>query len=433
MASFDMDKKFVRDAQNAKTRRKPMWVVLIGIALVAAFGITKAVAALGGFDWLLEKADPAFGDVVKPIGQSAVSQGIEVAAVAAESSGDMAIVYVTLEDTEQLGRVAEDTAIGFDLTQSVRSLSAEQIYFDTETGIAAYQIRLGSLGTFDGQPLSLQMNGLSYGKADLGDIRMEIDLAESVAQGEHIGQPYASNLQVPTENLTPGRLADIPGTKSAWVSAVGVNHGYLAVQFAQPANANRYLYANRLAAYLLDPGENIIEWNGPSGTTFKTDEQLTPIHTGQRGAYDFTEIYFAVDTEQLDGYTLCFKGSVRDVISGQWNLDVNFDGLQFQTHEIRADISVGNVQMEDVLLNINPFGMTLTGNGAADLNYCAPMAAATVLETTKGNIELAATNSFRTNPAGPFELVWHASASIDLDSVIAVSIGDNRVVLKGQP
>jgi hypothetical protein len=451
MASFNENenKIFVPDAQNAlapepekpdchtanaKKGRKPMRALIVGtalvVAIVAALGLTMAAAPPGGYNWLMKKANPPFADVVKPVGQSAVFQGIKATAVAAANSGDMAILYVTLEDTERLGRVAEDTEIGFDLTQSVQSISADQIYFDADTGIAAYQIRLGSPGTFDGQSLPLQVSGLSYGKVDLGEVRMEIDLAKAAAQGEHIGQPYPSNKQAPGEQLAPGHLADIPGTKSAWVSAIGVNHGYLAVQFAQPAIAGRYMDANSIVPYLLDSNGNTIDRNGPGGIHFKADSQLNPVHSSEQGAYNFMEAYFAVDTEQLDGYALCFKGSVRDVVSGQWNLDISFDGIQLQSREISADIKAGNAQLDDVLLRINPFGMTLTGNGAPSLNYGAPMAAAAVLETTEGNIELQGNNASRANPDGPFELVWYAPASIDLDNVIAVRIGDNTLALK---
>lgn len=459
MISFDKNEKFISDAldaldpelpipdlmsgirkkldsgtANAKTRRKPMRFLIVAAALVAVLGITAAAASLGGFDWLLKKANPPFGDVVKPIEQSTISQGVKVTAVAAESSGDMAILYVTLEDTQHLGRVTEDTGIDFASTQGVQRMSADQIYFDKETGIAAYQIRLGSPGTFDGQSLLLQMNGLLYGGTDLGEIRMNIDLAKAVAQGEHNGQPYSDPKQGPSEQLTPGHVADIPGTKSAWVSAIGVNHGYFAVQFAQPAGVDRSMNANRIQPYLLDAGGHII--SGQGATVFTTDAQLNPIHTAKQGAYDLTEAYFAVDTEKLDGYTLCFNGSVWNAISGEWNLNVNFDSLQHQAREVKADITVGKVQLKDVVIKINPFGMTMTGNYAPDVPnaapYAVPMSAKTVLETTKGDIELKGETFGRTSPTSPFEAIWYASSAIDLDSITAVRIGDNRIELKNK-
>jgi hypothetical protein len=418
-------KKLEDTTANGKRMGKPVRSVILIAAVVAVLGITAAAVSLGGFDWLLEKAAPPFGDVVEAVGQSAESQGIRITTVAAQHYSDMAVLYVTLEDTEGLGRVSEDTQLGFAMSLSVQNFYSDMIYFDSETGIAAYQFRLGSPDTFDGQSLSLQMNGLRYGGTDLGEIRMGIDLAKTVAQGEHNGQPYASSLQAPSEQLTPGHVADIPGTKSAWVSAIGVNHGYLAVQFAQPAGVDRFLGANSIRPYLLDADGNIIDWNGPGGVTFKTDAQLNPVHTAQRGAYDLMEIYFAVDTEKLDGYTLCFEGSTWNVVTGEWNLDVDLGSIQ-EVLEVTADITVGEVQMTNVVLTIHPLGMTLTGNGARDLDWYVPMGNA-ILETTEGDIELYSIGGSRPHPEGPYELIWHALSAIDMDSVIAVRIGDNRI------
>ena len=79
---------------------------------------------------------------------------------------------------------------------------------------------------------------------------------------------------------------------------------------------------------------------------------------------------------------------------------------------------------------MSPLGLTLTGNGAPDLDIGAPMRVLTVIETTKGDIELSCSGSSRPNPNGPYEVIWHASSAVDMDSVIAVRIGDNRILLR---
>lgn len=413
---------------ESKRIRKPLRFIGLIAAVVAAIGVTAAAISLGGFDWLREKANPPFGDVVKAVEQSTESQGIKVTAVAAQNYSDMAMLYVTLEDTEGLGRVTEDTQLSFASNSEVQSLSSEMIYFDKDTGIAAYQIRLGAPDTFDGKSLSMEMNGLCYGKTDLGEIRMDIDLAEAAEKGEHIGEPYSDSTQIPSEELTVGHVADIPKTKAAWVSAIGVEHGYLTVQFGQPAGPSRYMALYNIHPYLLDAdGNRVTAKNGATG--FSTNENLQRPEGGQQSIYDFMEYYFAVDTDSLEGYTLCFEGSAWNVVTGDWNLNVNFDSIQ-KGREATADITVGKIQMTDVRLWINPFGMTLTGNGASDLEYGAPMMVNTVLETAKGDIELSGVSASRSNPNGPYEVIWHASSTIDMDSVIAVRIGDNRIPLK---
>lgn len=413
---------------KSKRIRRPLRFIGVIAAVVAVIGITAAAISLGGFDWLREKADPPFGDVVKAIEQSVESQGIKVTAAAAQNYSDMAVLYLTLEDMEGLGRVAEDTQLSFAVNSNVQSFSSEMIYFDTDTGIAAYQIRLGAPETFDDQSLSLHMDGLRYGKTDLAEIRMDVDLVEAAAKGEHIGEPYADSTRAPSENLTPGHMADISGTKSAWISAIGVDHGYLAVQLGQPVGIDRTASLYNIHPYLLDAHGNRVETKN-FATGFSTNENLQRPEDGQQSVYDFTEYYFAVDTDTLEGYTLCFEGTAWNIVPGDWNLDVDFGSLP-EVREVKADIAVGEVHMTDVVLTISPLGMTLTGNGAPDLNYSAPMTVTTVLETTNGDVEISSLCGVRPDPNGPYELTWHASSTIDIDSVKAIRIGDNRIPLK---
>lgn len=422
------EKTLINVKAGSKRIRKPLRYIGLVAAVATVIGITAAAISLGGFDWLMEKTKLPFGDVVQAIEQGAESQGIKVTAVAAQNYSDMAVLYVTLEDMEDLGRVTEDTNLSFATNSNVQSISSEMIYFDTETGIAAYQIRLGAPNTFNGKSLSIKINGLRYGQTDLDEIRMDINLAQAVSKGEHIGQPYSDSTQAPSEELTPGHVADITGTKSAWVSAIGVNHGYLTVQFGQPAGIDRTLSLYNINPYLLDTNGNRVDAKD-FALSFSTNENMQQPEEGQQSVYDFNEYYFAVNTDALKGYTLCFEGTTWSVITGDWNLDVDFDSLP-EVRKVTADITVSKVQMMDTVLTISPLGMTLTGNGASDLDYSAPLEVSTVLETKKGDIELSSMSGSRPNSDGPYELIWHASSTIDMDSVIAVRIGDNRIPLK---
>lgn len=423
-----LDEKTSVIVTGSKRIRKPLRFVGLVAAVAAVIGITAGAISLGGFDWLMEKAKPPFGDVVQTIEQSAESQGIRVTAVAAQNYSDLAVLYVTLEDTGGLSRVTEDTQLSFAANSNIQSISSEMIYFEPETGIAAYQIRLGDSDTFDGESLSLQMDGLCYGETDLGEMRLDIDLAQKVLEGEHIGEPYSSSIQAPSESLTPGHVANISGTKSAWVSAIGVDHGYLTIQFGQTANSSSFMSLYNIRPYLLDADGNRVETkNFSSG--FSTNENLQRPEEGQQSVYDFEEYYFALDTNALEGYTLCFEGTTWNVVTGDWNLKVDFDSLP-KVREVTANITMGEVQMKDVVLTISPLGMTLTGNGAQDIDYGAPMAVTTVLETTDGDIELKSRSGSRPNSTGPYKLNWYAYSTIDMDSIIAVRIGDNRIELE---
>ncbi len=401
---------------------------LIAAVMSMMLIVTVAAAALGGFDWLLEKVEVPFGDVVDPTYQSVESDGIKVSVIAKKSYSDMSVLYVTLEDTKGLGRVAGDTQIAFGTNDLTQRYSSDLLYFDSETGIAAFEVRLGARDTFDGQTLALEIEGLSYSNQYIGEIRMDFDLVEAVANGENIGEPYADSTRAPSESLTIGHVADIPETKSAWISSIGVLHGYLTVQIGQPASSNMFMRYNSLRPYLLDPDGNVVE-SKPWSTGFSRTEDMQNIEDFSQVAYYFEEYYFDVDTDALEGYTLCFDATTREIVESNWTLEVDFDSVT-EVVEITTDIDVDGVQMKDVTLTLHPLGMTLVGNGASDIDYGAPITAETVIETTDGDIKLISLDASRPHPEKEFECTWQAYSTIDMDSVIAIRIGDNRIEIQ---
>lgn len=412
---------------KANSKRKPLRLAAVLAAIAAILWISAAAVFLGGFDWLREKTELPFKAEVMAIEQSTQSEGIKFTAVAVKSRGDMTVLYATLEDIEGLGRITGDTQIGFESSE-VQRIAPEMIYFDKETGIAAYQIRIITAEAYGEHSLSLQINGLRYGRLDLGEIRTNVDLAKAAAEGEHIGQPSFSNTEVPREFLVPGHIADIPGAKSAWISAIGVSQGYLTVQFGQPAGIGGFMNLYDLRPYLLAADENRIEpmpWN--SGR--QTNAQMQRVKEGQQAEYILWEYYFEAGTDKLDGYTLCFEGDVWNAAEGSWSLDVDLDNIQ-TVRETTADITVDDVKMINAVLTINPFGMTLTGSGASSINYALPLMADTILETANGDIELEGIYASRPDPDGAFEIIWHASSTIDIGSVAAIQIGSNKIELK---
>ncbi len=413
---------------NKKTirGRKSLRVFVAIISFLAVMGITAAAISLGAFDWLLEKVNPPFGNVVDAVEQTVSSKGIQMTTIAVKSYEDMAVLYVAVEDTEGLGRVREDSEILIASNLDVQSQGSEMIYYDQMEKIAVYQIRLGAPDTFDGKPLSLKINRLCYGDSALNAVRMNLDVAQAIKNGERNGEPYGDPTRAPSEHLTVGHVAEIPGT-TAWVSALGINHGYITVQVGKPLVSDSSEYDCHMTPYLIDDAGNRID-TVSFGAGFELDQQMQPIQSMDQSAYGFTENYFAVDADTLAGYTLCFEGSVWSVLAGEWVLDIDF-AQDTNVLKVTADISVGATQMENVELTIHPFGMTLVGNGSRDLNYGDPMSVPTYLETKSGKIALESTFAFRPDSEGPFQVIWHASSSIDLDSILAIWIGDNRVEL----
>lgn len=408
----------MQETASPVRKRRVLRPVLIAAAIAALLGVTAFAVSIGDFNWLLGKANVPFGNVVEETYQSADSNGMQFSIIAKKSYSDMSVLYVTLKDTEGLGRVNKDTKIAFRAKDGVQNCSSDLLYFDSETGIATFQLRFGSKEGFDGQPLKLEIEGISYGDRDVGEIKTDIDLSGAVANGENIGEPYEDRTQVPSEKLAIGHLADIAGTNSAWVSSIGVLHGYLTVQVGQPSGLDMYLNCNSLQPYLRAPDGNVVE-PMPWGSGFVRTKDMQNITDLSQAAYSFDEHYFDVNTDDLKGYTLCFKGSTRELLKGDWKFDVDFGSIP-EAIKTTADIKIDGVQMNDVTLTLHPLGMTLTGNKYANLVDA-------VVETTHGDVELGRSYADFTDPNGNYQYVWQACSAIDMDSVKAIRIGDNRI------
>lgn len=408
----------MQETASPTRKRRVLRPVLVAAAIAALLGATAFAVSVGDFNWLLGKAKVPFGSVVEETYQSADSNGIQISIIAKKSYSDMSVLYVTLKDTEGLGRVNEDTQIAFKANEMVQNCSSDLLYFDSETGIATFQLRFGSKEGFDSQPLKLEIEGIGYSNRDVGEIKTDIDLADAVAKGENIGEPYENSTQAPSESLTIGHLADIAGTNSAWVSSIGVLHRYLTVQIGQPSGLGMYLNYNNLRPYLRAPDGNVVEPK-PWGTGFVKTKDMQNIVEWSQAAYCFNEYYFDVNADNLEGYILCFKGSTRELLKGDWKFEVDFDSVP-EAIKTTADIKIDGVQMNDVTLTLHPLGMTLTGNKYANLVDA-------VVETTHGDVELGRSYADFTDPNGNYQYVWQASSALDMDSVKAIRIGDNRI------
>lgn len=405
--------------------RKIMRRVIVAAVVAALLGATAFAAKFGGFDLLVERAEVPFGKAVEETFETTISNGIRMSVIAKQSYGNMLVLYMTLEDTEGLGRVDESTSFSLDMNGTAYSCSSKLIHFDEETGVAAYQLRFDTDEGFAQRTLKLNISSIFYGKEELGEIVADIDLAAAVAEGENIGKPYQDRTRTPDEKLTIGHVADIRGMDDRWVSAIGVLHGYLTVQTGISVEPGVKMVVDT-TPYLRDPDGNIIKMK--FGYGFSASKDLKGIETLPEGRYVFSQRYFDVDTENLEGYTLCFEGRTQKTQTGNWELTINFEKVS-EIIEVTTDINVRGVQMNDVRISLHPFGMALVGDGVTGDDYAAPLFVEVVVETTKGDILLWNAGAVRPDPEKEFECTWQAEAAIDVDSVTAIRIGDNRIVI----
>lgn len=204
---------------------------------------------------------------------------------------------------------------------------------------------------------------------------MDADLADLYLNGEQIPGTVDPRT-TPPEWLTPGHLADIPGGEGSYVSAIGMNCGYFAVQYRYPG-VDKECY---MRAYLLDGnGQRIDSIPGGTSTLDDGDGMAT------------TERYFKVDAETLENCTLCFEGSIYDVAHGDWEIDIDFESTQ---------------------------GVRLLSAKAA-------------FEITSGDIELyTCGGQWASTDMSTWNTFFETHEPIDVSSVTAIRIGDTRLELE---
>lgn len=313
-----------------------------------------------------------------------------------------ALLYVSVQDTTGQGRVTEQThpLWGGQLVNGRSTL----LYYDSATSTAVYQARFGSLK-------ELRLYKLLYSPSRLDGARVDADLADLYLNGEQIPGTVDPRT-TPPEWLTPGHLADIPGGEGSYVSAIGMNCGYFAVQYRYPG-VDKECY---MGAYLLDGnGQRIDSIPGATSTLDDGDGMAT------------TERYFKVDAETLENCTLCFEGSIYDVAHGDWEIDIDFESTQ-GVRQLTADIVHGDIAAGDVELTLSPIGLGLCWEYESGSSLLTAKAA---LETTSGDIELyTCGGQWASSDMSTWNTFFEAHEPIDVSSVTAIRIGDTRLELE---
>ena len=113
--------------------------VPVAAALVMLFAISTTVfAAVWGFDWFVQRFNPRFADIVKPIMLHSEDEGIRITLLGAQTSGYMAVIYLSVSDVTGENRLTDSNLVlvdfcleGIDL--HIRELRFNRLYFDEST------------------------------------------------------------------------------------------------------------------------------------------------------------------------------------------------------------------------------------------------------------------------------------------------------------
>ena len=387
-------------------RRRLARTAVIAAACAAALGVTAIASALGGFGWLRETVDPEYIGLVEPVERSAACNGIKMTVIAAQEYGDMGVYYVSLQDTEGLGRVNEN-AVPFWFDKS-GPRSEELVYYDAETQTAVYERRIDiQRGGFE-QADYLALEALCYSTVELGDMRVGADLASAFVNGESVGEPYAdTGGRVPEPGLTRGRAADIPGSGGAYVSAFGSNCGFFAVQVCWPDSERYY----SILPYLLtEDGERI-----------DMRFQLYTVEP-QGDGYSLSEFMFDADAETLSRCELHFEGYYSELVKGGWRVDLEL-GDAPELKRLTAELGGAG----EVEIIVSPLGVSMRGRYGALRDALEDEELS--LEAGEGRIELGAAATGISDGVSADQLFWHAPETIDPNAVSALTVAGERIEL----
>lgn len=351
-----------RLGKKPRRHRRALRAALIAAAAAVLLSATALAASLGAFDWLLETVNPAYGQLVEPVEESVTAQGIKATLIAAQQYADRAVYYVSLQDVSGQGRVTGDEwFVPGEATDVMSSIIPNRIYYDSESGTSVFEITSDSKGytSFENEKVVLRLVDLYYNGTPIDTAMEGFDLAAAAAAGENRGERYDDPARMPDGELAVGYLADIPDAGSNFVSAVGVLNGRLTIQVGQDVGSD--VECPMLWPYLLAPdGSRVDALPSASGIT-PTGRDGRPEGYGEGLTVKYTQYYFDVDCENLEGCTLCFEGSRCDVVRGEWDLEVDFGAVQ-GIFETVADIRAGDTVLEDVTVSLSPLGLSLSGS-----------------------------------------------------------------------
>jgi len=444
----DMEKVRVnchRQAATLSARRavRAKRLIPVALSIFILFAVSTTVfAALGGFDWFMQRFNPTFAEVVEPVMAYSEEQGIRMTVIGVAQFENMAVVYLSLQDITGANRLTASLdfrdGFGINMEESdadVRGFSTRRnlLYFDEATNTAYLEIQI-SADTAISDPLSLGTSLIAFEVVDFEYIPINISLAElgvvetmPIIPREHIAGISSAwgldGIVEPNEVLLPGRFADMPtNAETHWISNIGVIDGQLRVQLMR--TMEEFGAGGGFLGLISPTGE-------PIYATFAThlwaDQSFAPVNLSQyvethgwRTPYHIDEFVFDVDIDSLANYNLVFTGSVTRGVEGNWRVVAYTADTANQVIAITNDVwTQGNLYE---FITLTPIGLQAMGSFTA---YREPTPDVIYIETAGGLVELrGAGGSFG---SGRFNVSWQADSPLDTSAVTAIIINELRI------
>lgn len=236
-----IDQELVADAHSpaVRKRRSPTKLVLaLATALMLVFAASLTAMAAADVDAAYEMLygfSPTVAQLVKPVNESCVENGIKMEVISAEISGSDAYIYISMEDLEG-DRIdgTIDLYDSYDINRSFDSAAnCERVSYDEETGKATFLIHIQ---TMDGKDIRRGKVTFSVGyflsNKNIIEEQLTVDLTK-VTEAEN-------TQSIPSERfrgdiMTGEALAPVEGglyipARGAQITAIGYIDGRLHLQ-----------------------------------------------------------------------------------------------------------------------------------------------------------------------------------------------------------
>ena len=459
----------VSEQKQRSTRRVRRGLTLVA-AIVAVMAITTtALAATGGFDWIMQRINPTFSEVIEPVMIYTEDQGIRMTVIGAQTFDNRAVVYISLQDVSGENRIARHGGIGMGLffhdaidevypsdifyedsaimaPLFVGGTSVRMIYFDEAANTAYFELAMtvtdGSISNsliinntcveFDRVFIDAEPAGISLANLEAPNI---LDATLGYYVNSSRGWDEHSLFGSTIEMLEPGRFAELPNyTDNHWVSNIGVIDGNLHVQTIGHSDGSRF-GGSGVSFELLRADGEVIHFSDMIFATADENFNLTStsgIFDGNGKMLHVTEFIFDVDVENLSDYTLVFYGSISSGIEGDWTIQVDTSDTSTQIITIIEEHYVTGHTVE--FITVNPIGIQVRGSFPAYWTMDAHELLTAYIETTDGIVELRQSGGFyseaREAPeatGGVFTINFDAESLIYVESVTAVVINGVRI------
>jgi hypothetical protein len=146
--------------------------VPMAAALVMLFAISTTVfAAVGGFDWFVQRFNPRFADIVEPVMVYSEGEGIRMTVIGAQRFEGMAIVYLSVTELTDANRLSADMDwwpglhLFYIEEMGSGSMSQDLLYFDVASNTAYLEIRFATNEEIP-NPLTLVVDALVFYPAE---------------------------------------------------------------------------------------------------------------------------------------------------------------------------------------------------------------------------------------------------------------------------